>query len=320
MSSLVVLASLVAGSAVAAEPELQWKWGDGIHHRFYIESEVHLPVPVMLVAELNTEARLVAVQTQLVLDCTQVNESRRSWDLECAIDDISLIGAGMVGDQGNLTEVLTEIDERLADSTLQVTLRRDGRISSVDLEGVDRRNRRLSQNAEQLRLILVRALSGLDIRFADTAEDEAAGWPQFDGQLMKAPYSRGSQGGGQIVHRVRRKEGAQWLIDSAGRGSASPASGSSTNIYMMEMTSVGRFDTEAGVWSQRKWTVIGEPTAGSAVNQGFNGASYLQAGSVVYLPEGEPAPTLNESVQRHAPGVDGPSAIQMWVPIQSLGE
>ncbi len=322
MSSLLALAWLVSGTAVAADAEMQWSWGEGVHHRYYIESELHLPVPIMLVAELNTEARMVAVQTQLVLDCSQAREARKEWDLVCDINDISLIGAGMTGDQGNLGEVLAEIDERLTNAHLQVTLKQDGRVTSADLEGIDRRNRRLSQNAEHLRLLLVRALSGLDFRFANNAEDEAVGWPQFDGQLMKVPYSRGSQGTAQMVHRVRRKEGANWVIDTEGRGIAAPASSQSsgvTNTYVMEMTAVGRFDVEQGIWTQRKWTVIGEPTAGSAVNAGFNGASYLQAGSVVYLPQGEAAPTLNASGQSNAPGVDGPSSIQQWVPIPSLG-
>ncbi len=322
MSSLLALAWLVSGAAVAADAEMQWSWGEGVHHRYYIESEVHLPVPIMLVAELNTEARMIAVQTQLVIDCTQAREGRKDWDLECDINDISLIGAGMTGDQGNLAVVLQEIDERLTSARLQVTLKRDGRIGAVDLEDIDRRNRRLSQNAEHLRLLLVRALSGLDFRFANNATDEGTGWPQFDGQLMKVPYSRGSQGSGQMVHKVRRKEGNNWLIDTEGRGSAAPASGQASgapNTYIMEMTAVGRFDVERGVWTQRKWTVIGEPTAGSAVNAGFDGASYLQAGSFVYLPEGEAPPTLNESGQSNAPGVEGPSSLQQWVPIQSLG-
>lgn len=322
MSSLLALAWLASGTAVAADAQMQWSWDEGVHHRYYIESELHLPVPIMLMAELNTEARLVAVQTQLVIDCVQVREARKEWDLECQIDDISLIGAGMTGDQGNLAEVLQEIDTRLSDAYLQVTLKRDGRISAVDLEGIDRRNRRMSQNAEHLRLLLVRALSGLDFRFAKKASDEETGWPQFEGLLMKVPYTRGSQGSSQTVNRVRRREGSLWVIDSEGRGSAAPGSdqaSGSPNTYIMQMTAVGQFDLERGVWIQRKWTVIGEPTAGSAVNAGFDGASYLQAGSAVYLPEGEEAPTLNESGQSNAPGVEGPSAIQQWVPIPSLG-
>ncbi|MFT6376354.1 MAG: hypothetical protein ACJARS_003011, partial [bacterium] len=227
MSSLLAIAWLASGTAVAADAEMEWSWGEGVHHRFYIESEVHLPVPIMLVAELNTEARLVAVQTQMVIDCSQTQASRKDWDLNCDVQDISLIGAGMTGDQGNLSVVLREIDDRLTASHLQVTLKKDGRITAVDLEGIDRRNRRLSQNAEQLRLLMVRALAGLDFRFANNAQDEASGWPQFDSQLMKAPYNRGSQGSGQLVHRVRRQEGNDWIVDSAGRGSAAPASGGS---------------------------------------------------------------------------------------------
>ncbi len=73
------------------------------------------------------------------------------------------------------------------------------------------------------------------------AQDEASGWPQFDSQLMKAPYNRGSQGSWQLVHRVRRQEGNDWIVDSAGRGSAAAASGGlagSADTYIVDLSRI----------------------------------------------------------------------------------
>lgn len=316
-----MLSVLAVLAASAAPPTLHWSWPEDGSHRFYIENEVHLPAPVMIYQEMNTQARLVAFQSQLVLDCAVAEERNREWELACTIEDISLVGATMPGDRGNMTAVLQETDERLTGAVLQVMLRKDGHIRHVDLENVDRRNRRLSSNAETLRLLLVRALAGLDFRFARDAEDESHGWAQFNALLMDAPYNRGSQGSSELVNRVTSETGDLVVVETAGRGVTAPATDHSTgpaNTYRTELSSRARFDRSTGVMQQRMWTVVGEPTAGSAVADGTDGVDYLQAGSLVYLAPGADAPELRESHETAAPNETTLSAITGWVPIPAL--
>ena len=326
MSSLIALA-LLASSALAAPAHteastLQWKWQEGVHHRFYIENEVHLPTVVMLYRERNLEARMVAYQAQLILDCTLREERRREWEIDCLIEELSFVGATLAGDRGHLGLVLAELDERLTGATLQIILRRDGQVRHVDLEGVDRSNRRISQNAETLRLLLLRAVSAFDLRLPQTVEDEAQGWAQFESLLMGTPHNRGTQGAGELVHRVRSTDGSQVVINTVGRGSVAPATDGGTgpaNVYMMDLETTSRFDRESGMLVRRTWAVIGTPTAGSAVNDGVRGVTYLQAGQLVYLPEGVETPVLWPTREASVPGARAASAIEVWTPIPVLG-
>jgi len=296
---------------------MAWSWDDGQHHRFYLENEVHLPLPLMLYQEFNTEARVVALQTRLVLDCYKVNEKRREWELRCDIADIAFTGAGMLGDRGNLDAVLKEVDGRLDEAYLQVVLRKDGRIKDIDLEGMDRRNRRLSQNVETLRLLLSRTLAGLSLQLPASAEEEGRGWGQTQSLLMATPSPQGLRGNSELVHMVRRTEGDRMTIETQGRGVVTAGD---NNTYTMEMSSMSRFDTRLGVLQQRKWTAIGEPTAGSLVAEGVEAVNYLQAGSIVYLGEDDPNPVLGHSVQAAIPGARAPGALQLWAPIPALGD
>jgi hypothetical protein len=318
--ALLTAALTLAPAARAEGPELSRRLPESGSERYYVDVEVHLPNPLMLYRELNRQARLVAYQAELVLDCAVVESSRRGWEVACRIEDISIVGATTLGDVGRMGEVLDEVDERLTGAVLQLDWRRDGRIANIDLEGLDRRNRRLSQNAETLRLMLARAVAGFDLQLPRGGAAEDGVWGQMGGLLLAAPYRRGSQGSGEMVHRVRRAEAEAVVIETAGRGIVAPATDGATgpaNLYDTALESVTRFDTVNGRIAQRRWTAVGTPTAGSAVTDGAAGVDYLQAGQITALGPEDPAPVLRPTGEASAPGA-APSAIQQWTPIPAL--
>ncbi len=321
INGLMLLTPLLFSSSAHAQGSdgLEWTWAEGDHQRYYIDVEVHLPTPMMLKSEFNRQARVVSYQIELVLDCSPVAErGRRRVEVACDIEEISLVGATMVGDRGRLGEVLVEVDERLTGAQIQLITTRDGRITNMDLEGVRKQNRRTATNAETLRLMLARAVAGMDMSLPRGGSTEDGVWGQAGGMLLEAPYRSGSQGSGEMVHRIKRIDDLGIVIETAGRGIVAPADDSATgpsNLYSTTLEATARFAD--GHLLQRRWTAIGEPTASSAIAVAGDGMPYMQAGQLVALSADEPAPTMRDTAEKAAPG-DSPTSIEGWDPIPSL--
>jgi hypothetical protein len=307
--------------AFGGEPEeardFVWEWPEGRTHSWYLHTEVQLPSAMWFVADTNKQARVAAFQVEFVMTCRLEGAAgKRSLPLRCAVDDIAIRAAALPGDAGVLPEILAEMDEKLSVAELQLVLRTDGRLRHVDLENVDKRNRRISQMHENMRLVLVRALAGFDLRLPRSADLKAGAWPQYEAELMKLPSSIGTIGAMDLAHKNRKRIGDLVPIDSSGRGmmSASGAGTSAPDIYAINLEARGVFDTKLGILRERRWTVLGMPTASSAMAEGGEGIPYGQRGFLSYIPPGQTPPTLGETMEVAPPGVTQ-TAIHPWTPL-----
>jgi hypothetical protein len=309
----------ISGTAVAASESsrvegLEWRWESGEHRRWLVEAEVNLPTFLWFYADRITNTRLVAYQLRMVVDCTAVDQRAKGVELGCVMEDVSLSGAASPTDQGLLQEVLDEVDGKLTGGTLQIVLRDDGQLVNFDLEEVVPLdiNRRTMLMQENIRLVVARAMAGMDMKLPKRGVAEEGLWPQYDAMLMIAPSSAGAYASSEVVHRVVERAGDAVVLETAGRGILSTAE-AENNKYDSELRSMAVFDTEAGALQERVWTVYAAPTAGSAISEGYAGIPYTQWGRIRMLDDDE-RPELPPSVELAVPG-QGPSTLQQWRPM-----
>jgi len=323
VETLLLALSLAGAAPVAPGGELTWTWEQDAHRRFYVDVEVQPPSLFTLFTEENHQARMASYELALALDCVAESERRPAWTLRCDIDQANLIGVSSSGDRGRLGVVLEELDANLEASHLQLVLRKDGRLTGVDLEGMPTYNRRVSQNTETARLLVTRAVAGLDLRLPAHAVGAGEVWAQNGGRLMEAPFAAGSQGSGEIAHRVKRVQDTRVVVQSVGRGMIAPATNSVTgpsDIYDSTLEGVAQWDVLEGTLVQRSWEVIGHPTAGSHIATGGAGYDYTQRGHLVLISEGDQLPPMPGSGERDpGPRAPGRTAIQL-VPAPLTGD
>jgi hypothetical protein len=308
------LASAEAGEEVG---DYQWSWSEGVSHSWYLQTEVQLPSAMWFVADYNRQARVAAFQIEFLITCgLDAPPGKRSLALRCSVDDVAIRAAALPGDEGVLPEILAEMDEKLSVAELQVVLRKDGRLNQVDLENVDKRNRRISQMHENMRLVLARAMAGFDLRLPKSEDLKIGAWPQYSAELMELPSSVGTLGAVELAHGVQGVTSGLVPIASSGRGTMSPSSAgsSSPDIYALELEARGIFDTDLGVLRERRWTVLGLPTASSAMAEGGAGVPYGQRGFLSYVPAGQSPPVLGETMEVAPPG-DTQTALHPWRPL-----
>jgi uncharacterized protein YbaR (Trm112 family) len=190
MTLLVTLASLSSPSWASDSEVLGWDWSRT--HRFALESQVQLPLLMWFATPFNHQARVTAFDLRIVTTCGNAQvETRRVVEVLCTIDDIALSAAGMPQEEGLLQPILTELDDLLTGSAVQMRMNHEGRIVNIDLEGLDRRNQRVGRISENMRLVVSRAFSGLDMQLPRGDELQ---WAQYDNWLMRAPSAEGSSG------------------------------------------------------------------------------------------------------------------------------
>lgn len=311
LSLLLGLTSASTGSIAqeAANVTVAFDWGDQAHHRWYMETEVVLPRFMWFKADFNKQARVSAFQVRMVVDCGHgVPLNKKTYEVECVIEDIGLSGSALPVEVGLLQPILDEADAGLTGATIQLQVKSNGRVSNVDLFGTDDRNRREREMHENLRLVLVRALAGLDIQVPRNG-DVSAAWGQYDNLLFSAPAAVGTQGSSETVHQLSQDTGEALVFRSAGQGMVVPDAG--YDNYACRYEGVWVFHRKYNIVTEHTWTVIGDPTASSGISEGVEGIPYAQRGRLQYLAAGQTM-DVGESMEMHPPGVQ-PSTLQRWI-------
>jgi hypothetical protein len=292
------------------EPTLVADWTQP--HRWFIEDEVHLPLPMWLAADNNHEGRALAWQLKLVIDCGPGElTTRKAWEVNCPIDAVGLLVAAYGPDRGELNDqVLPEIQDKLEDATVQLQVRADGRVVNVDLDGPPEDNIRMGAISENLRQMVIRSVAGLDLQLPIDGVDQ---WPQYRGQLIDVPSGQGSSSGMQIVHQRQPMRPDGWVpIHSEGEGTAYLWSDAfQDNAWSTKVSSDAGFDTTVGALAMRRWIVVGDPTPGSAVAEGVSGLPYLQKGKLLLLRDGN-TPDVGPTGETELPGVPTDGILPAW--------
>lgn len=277
---------------IEPEPALVWRWEVGEHRRYAIESEVSAPIPVWFYASRNVQARVIEWQVRVVVDCVAAGESsRRLLEVSCNVDDIGIMATAMPGDQargrrvGLLTEILPEVDRRVTGSTVELSLRRDGRLDGFEVVGLPNTERREGLMAENVRIVLARAFAGFELPLPRRGVAEDGVWAHNRNVLFRAPTLVGTVGSAEFVLRATPEADGRVGIRSAGRGVSQIGEGGIT--LAMDHEGAATFDVAGDDLVERTWQVTGMPTAGSLGNEGTHAPEYHQYGHLARLAPGE---------------------------------
>ncbi len=294
-----------------AEAALVWRWEVGEHRRYAIESEVVAPNPLWFYASRNAQARVIAWQVRVLVDCVaDAASSKRSLSIRCNVDDLGVMAAAMPGDQatarraGLLTEILPEVDQRVTGATIELSLRRDGRLEAFGLVGLPNRERREGLMAENVRIVLSRAFAAFELPLPRSGAAEGGVWAHSRNVLFQAPTLIGTVGSAAFVNRATFGAEGLATIESAGRGVSQIGEGGIT--LSMEHHGTAVFDVAGGGLVERTWDVTGTPTASSAGNEGTRAPDYHQYGHLVRLAPGESF-DVGETVEVDLP--DAPTSL-----------
>jgi len=278
--------STVAGAQVVDDDEII-VYGDRFKRwdktRWAIHTEVQLPQPMWLRKALQDEMRISAYQMRVILACEKDWKiSRGKWEILCEIERMGFQVVAWRGDQKRLERndsILKEIHSRMEGKKLQLQVTKNGRVSNIDLEGLDSRNSKERSINETCRQLLMRMVAGFDMKLRRNNFLKTGQWVEYRSPLFDMPgASRANMGGALVVHQLDPYKG-HIVVQSVGKGSVA-IDGEADLSYAMNMEGVSIYQLEGGFMTDRVWFVTGAPTGNF-----WSQTRYFSAGRLEMLAE-----------------------------------
>ncbi len=301
MVAALLLCAVLPSHARATEG-LEWKLEDG-SVRYHLQAQVRLSEMLWFRSERNDNARVAEFRVDVLTSCKPSQAQKKGWELRCDIVAVGLQAAPLPQDAGKMGPIAEEMAQSLTGTWVQVDFRRDGTLKNLHLEGIESENRRVSQIHEILRLVLVRAFAGLDLKLPKKGSDGGKGsWKQKTSLSMGFMSDQGTLGSSATTHEITATEGSVVEITSQGQGTLGSGemiliNGQERprNLYDVVFQGVARFDTARGLLVYREYIVDARPTASALLAEGTEGVHYVQAVRVQLVEEGQDAPAVTES-------------------------
>jgi hypothetical protein len=296
----VLMAMALGTQQASAVDNLSWKWEKD--RRFLLISDVSAPEHLVFRAEKNFEARVYKWRSNIVVSCAPEALGKKASALACTIEDISLQAMSIPADLGSLPAVLEDLDQKMTGAVIQVEMTNDGRIRNVDLEGIDKRHRRLNQIVETMRLVVARAMAVMDLQLPKKGDDKGEGnWPQKQTLVTSFPSTVGTLGSVRTVHEIVENKDDAIIINSTGKGIAGSGrmiqvAGQEqiANMYDIEYAGQSVFDRKDGSLTAREYQLRGTVTSSSELSGAWKGMPYMQYSKLMRLSNSE-KPNLGES-------------------------
>ncbi len=259
---LMTLSASAPAFASEAGP-LVSRWDQPL--RYHLEAAVSTPNGVQLLAVENKDA--VARTHELLAEISCSGAAAGSgYDVTCELDKVLVGGQAFPGDEDELAAILDEYQELLQGKQLQLSVAADGRITLVDLEGIERVDERTGIIIEHLRQLMRRAVTPLDLGLPKKGalQDE---WKQKGSPLLFELFTAyGTSGGRVMKNHLESQDGKLAVISTMGR--ANVATGIDRELAVSEIVNMvgggtARFDMTTGQILYREVSVTGELTAES---------------------------------------------------------
>lgn len=312
LGALPLVATTTFGGTAAPDPEqtaplgrhLAWAWPADQERAYTIALALALPEPLLLEGPDPVAVRLLRLELRLFTRCSAIEESPAGWRVLCLLSDVALVGEPVEADRGRLGPALALAESTLQQGALDLAFRRDGKISSAALVGLETRDRRRQRLHETLEMLLERAFLGLELV---TPASWSGGWSTpGPGILSYLPRAQ-SLGATRLVMRATEPPVTQTAdprllrFDHEGRGVVQAGTlqarqeRNAAGSLSMALASTGSlvFDAEAGALVERRWAVLGRPTASGGLTD-----VYIQSGLLRQGLPGDPAPDLGPSAER----------------------
>ena len=307
-----LLACLLPSLASATEG-LAWQWNEGQERRFLLQGNIRFAEFFFVQSKDNRDLRVVELYVAAFTTCKAVATARKFTSLACSIDDVELRGAPPAQDANRgLVDTLNEWDALYRKAVVQLDLGNDGRIRTLDLEGIDGRIDRYRAIQEQMRLVMVRLFSGLELQLPKKGNDKEESWTQRESTTLQLPSPVGSFGGVRIEHEVTGVQESVVTVTRIGKGSivsgetiGAPGSGERPrNQFAAQLQGTARFDVASGTLVEQNLLASAEPTASSALATGVAGTLYVQALHSEVIPAGAKVEPLEANAET-VPGKNG---------------
>lgn len=327
-------------------------WGDPFARwddtRWLIKTEVVTPYPFNFMKERNASVNVSGFQVETVMTCAKAWKlDRKHYEIDCRLEDVALQAslAGDTTDQrvetGNA--ILAELDAKLTGAAIQLQVADDGRVTSIDLEGLEKDTDRGQYIQETLRQVLSRVSAGFDMKMQKFNQLHEGKWIEYRSRLMTMPLpakSTATQSNSTVIHYLSLYKG-QVMVQSIGRGlvgvpplgggaeqalvsqqdtsAASTAYGESersfempSTFYDTSLTGVSIYDADEGFMTERVFAVEGIPTASAL----FNTGKYWHAGRIRILDvDDKPSLRMTGVISPRGQPLPG---LPKWVPIESI--
>lgn len=195
------------------------RWNDT---RWHVEGEVLMPVPLVLGVDRKHAVRTAGTQVRMVLACNVDHAGKKRAEVDCAIEDISwkalaVSGAPGPRQQARIDANLQALDQATSAATLQLQVRSDGRITNVDLEGIEARNSQDRLLQEGIRQVLAQAMGGFHLHLRDPGSlPEVV--RERNAKLMQMPSPTASRGSSMLTHTVARHPDGYDVLTTEGSG------------------------------------------------------------------------------------------------------
>jgi hypothetical protein len=293
---------------VISDPFSRW---DGT--RWFIKTEVGLALPLPFVSKDGYEFWADAIQIRTILACDKDwQQGKKHMQVHCTIEDFGL-QASDASDRDTKAEIhhaekrgdkreaaglsrvpedkqthrdkaqayLEEVDKKLTGASVQLQVDDNGRVTAIDLEGLEEDNDREQDIADTLTLIMARVAVGFDMKLQKWHTLEEGFWTETTSKLMGMPIKGGvSMGTSLLIHRLSKIEG-HLVVESRGKGVISYRDGENTqadNDWLTSFAGVSVYSEDDGYMTERVWVLKGTPTAGAWIDQ-----PYWHAGRIVQL-------------------------------------
>jgi hypothetical protein len=262
---------LFAIPSVALAQDLTWRWHEQEVVSYRIQTYMQFRYgELRLIAAKNIDARIEDLALGIETDCRSVSLTRRTQALECRIRKAELGLTALPAEQEKANLIAAEYSALLANARVQLELTREGRIRTVDIEGISKDTEREGARHEMLRMLVGRAFGGLEFELPKDGDTRGEPWTQGGLPLiMRLPVTSGTVGKAKVRHTVEGQEGSVVTISTSGAGSAQSgaelerAAASRQTARIVEVIWVGtmRFDEQLGVLLHNDYTVQGTLTA-----------------------------------------------------------
>ncbi len=296
--ALALAAVCAAGSALATEG-LEWDW-EGQTHRYLLRADVQLSEMMWLRPTLTRQTTAAGFAVDVVTTCAPDRAlGKRGWQMRCSMDDLSIRFDPDPTDEGPLAAFAQELDDTFTGHDVLFTMLRDGRIRALEIEGVDKFQRRIDQFHEDYRQMLLRVFATLELRLPRKGDDRGIGvWENVGGLQIGFASQYGTVGRATVDYRLMSEEAGQVQLETSGGGVV--GTGEVTlvagvermaNPYEMGLVGVASFDHTGGFLVEQSYVVRGVPAASARIAESAVGeyvqrcsAKHLDADLVVELP------------------------------------
>lgn len=294
--------------------------------RWNVQTQFTFPTPFPVQAFRNKEFEAVAAQVRLVMSCEKTfRRNNKRFEVDCHVDDVGLQMAPLRSRRKleDIEAVLQEWDDVLTGADLQLVVADDGRVTQVDLEGIqgpdgtarDADTVRGQTVREEIRALLRLTMAAFHMRLPAAKTLREGQWVEYEPALFQIPMLDNTMSGAFLVHQLDTYKGHN-VVQSKGRGTVRTGQAdddSDQNFYKLTFDGVAIYD-DNGVMTERVWALQGTATASSLLGDLAN-VGYFHSGRIRQLGEKEPAgagPT-------RAVGLPGKTEVDdrpVWVPIE----